>query len=164
MSRFRTVAERPIIFAISAYWAMFWLLNALDKVLAQTHLGVLHWWGNHRVEKFTMYFDRLDIDAGWVVATLLALGVIELGAAALFVWVLAGIAGGHAGVLGRLGLGVAASIAILFGFGVFDIVVGDRAELLEHSTYVGVLLVSYLAGAAEMFFDQMRRQAATPAE
>ena len=43
-----------------------WLLNGLDKFFARQDIGFVRWWGNHRVEKFSMYFEKLQLDAAYV--------------------------------------------------------------------------------------------------
>jgi hypothetical protein len=103
-----------------------------------------------------MYFDRLDIDPGFVTATLLFAGIVEFFAAALFLVAGIRLVKNQPGVAYRTDLAIAVSIAVFLGFAIFDVVVGDRAELLEHSTYVGVLLVSFLAVAAESFFQHLK--------
>lgn len=153
----KNLLNRPITAIVGAYWAMFWLLNALDKVFARQDLGFVFWYGNHRVEKFTMYFDRLGYGPDGVWPALLFAGLVELAVALMFVWALVKIAKGTLGAIRLHDRAIAASIVVFFGFGVFDVVVGDRAELLEHSTYVGVLLVSYLAGAMEGVFLHLRK-------
>lgn len=154
--------RRPITLVIVTYWFFFWFLNALDKFLCRQDIGLLHWWGNDRIEKFTMYFDRLAIDPSGVYPTLVFAGIVELCAAAAFFHAGQRLASGRPGAARLADLSIALSIGIFLGFAMFDVVVGDRAELLEHSTYVGVLLISYLAIAAEVFFNhlqQMTREA-----
>ena len=158
--------NRPIITVIAGYWAMFWMMNALDKIFARQDLGFVVWYGNHRVEKFTMYFDRLGYGPDSVWATLIFAGIVEAAVACMFLWALYKIAKNQPGAIRLNDRAIAASIIVFFGFAVFDVVVGDRAELLEHSTYVGVLLVSYLAGAIEGVFMHLRNTQSTvePAE
>lgn len=162
----KAILDRPIVFAISAYWGMFWLLNALDKIFARQDLGFVFWYGNDRVEKFTMYFDRLGYGPDGVVPTLMFAGIVELAVAVLFGLALVGLMRQTPGAIRKADMAIVASIAVFFGFAVFDVVVGDRAELLEHSTYIGVLLISYLAGAAEGVFHHLRqsRMPMEPAE
>lgn len=148
--------RQPITAIVIAFWFCFWLLNGLDKFFARKDIGIVHWWGNHRVEKFTMYFDRLAIDPGFVTGTLVFAGIIEFLAAGMFVVAGLRLLQGKPGVAYRTDLAIAASIAVFLGFAIFDVIVGDRAELLEHSTYVGVLLVSFLAVAAESFFQHLK--------
>lgn len=149
--------KRPITMIVVSYWFCFWLLNAMDKVLARQDIGLLRWWGNDRIEKFTMYFDRLSFDPAYVYPTLLFAGVAELLVALPFLYAGIRLVQDRPGAARLADLAIAASIAVFLGFAVFDVIVGDRAELLEHSTYVGVLLISFLAIAAEMFFSHLQK-------
>ncbi|MEP3045574.1 MAG: hypothetical protein ABJL55_06595 [Roseibium sp.] len=150
------VFRQPVTAVVIVFWFSFWLLNGLDKFFARRDIGVLHWFGNHRVEKFTMYFDRLAIDPGYVTATLIFAGIVEFAAAGLFVVAGYRLIKGLPGVAYRTDLAITASIAVFLGFTIFDVIVGDRAELLEHSTYIGVLLVSFLAVSVESFFQHLK--------
>lgn len=148
--------RQPITAVVIVFWFFFWLLNGLDKFFARQDIWLIHWWGNHRVEKFTMYFDRLALDPAFVQATLIFAGLVEFAAAGIFVWAGMRLLQGKPGVAYRTDLAIAVSITVFLGFTIFDVVVGDRAELLEHSTYIGVLLVSFLAVSAESFFQHLR--------
>ena len=148
--------RQPITAVVIVFWFFFWVLNGLDKFFARQDVVFVHWWGNHRVEKFTMYFDRLALDPAFVEATLVFAGVVEFAAAAFFAWAAVKLVRGEPGVAYRTDLAIAVSIVVFLGFTIFDVIVGDRAELLEHSTYIGVLLVSFLAVSAESFFRHLR--------
>ncbi len=148
--------RQPITAVVVTFWFFFWLLNGLDKFFARQDVLLLHWWGNHRVEKFTMYFDKLSLDPAHVPATLVFAGFVEFAAAGAFVFAGVRLVQGRPGVAYRTDLAIALSIVVFLVFTMFDVIVGDRAELLEHSTYIGVLLVSFLAVAAESFFQHLR--------
>ncbi|MEJ8475865.1 hypothetical protein [Roseibium algae] len=151
------VFKRPISLIIVCFWFCFWLLNALDKVLARQDIGSFHWWGNHRIEKFSMYFERLSIDIAHVFPTLVFAGLVELAVALPFFFAAIKLAQGKQGAARLADKAIGLSLLVFIGFTVFDIIVGDRAELLEHSTYIGVLLVSFLAVTAETFLDHLHR-------
>jgi len=159
----QALLRRPITLTICAYWMFFWLLNGLDKFLARTHLGLFQWWGNDRIDKFGMYFERLAFPEPMVWPTLVFAGIVELALAGLFVYALRQLFRQIPGAVRLADLAVALSILCFMGFAIFDVIVGDRAELLEHSTYVGVLLISYLAMAAEVFFNHLNGQMANSA-
>lgn len=148
----------PISLVSLTFWFLFWALNALDKFCAQQHFGLIRWWGNHRVEKFGMYFERLDISANHVTATLVFAGIVEFIAAGFFAAALYDLAREKRDPMQRISQAIAVSIIIFIGFEIFDVLVGDRAELLEHSTYVGVLFLSYLVS----FFELQTKRGATP--
>lgn len=42
------------------------------------------------------------------------------------------------------------SFLVFLGFICFDIVAGDRAELLEHSTYLAVIAATFITGCLEL--------------
>jgi hypothetical protein len=154
--------RRPITLTICTYWMFFWLLNGFDKFLARTDLMAFRWWGNDRIEKFGMYFERLAF-ADWAIwPTLVFAGIVEIALAGLFLYALRQLFLQQPGSIRLADLGVALSILCFLGFAIFDVIVGDRAELWEHSTYVGVLLISYLAMAAEVFFNHLQSQTGSP--
>ncbi|MEM0898573.1 MAG: hypothetical protein AAGI92_01320 [Pseudomonadota bacterium] len=132
----KVITERPIVFAIAAYWCMFWLLNALDKIFARVNFGAITWYGNHRVEKLTMYFERLGWGAEWVEVTLMFALAVEAAVAGVLAWAIIAMFKQAAGAIRRFDSAIAISILVFFGFAVFDVVVGDRAELLEHSLHL----------------------------
>lgn len=150
------VRDRPITFVVLGFWFLFWLLNGLDKFMPGRSLGFVRWWGNNRLEKFGMYFDRLAVDVSAVWPTLVFAGIVELAAASVFAVAAWKLFKGQPGSVRLADQAIALSIAIFAGFAIFDVVVGDRAELLEHSTYIGVLLISFLAMAAEVYFHHLR--------
>ena len=150
------VRDRPITFIVLVFWFLFWILNGLDKIMPGKDLGMLRWWGNDRLEKFSMYFDRLAIDLSAVKPVLMFAGLVEVAVAAMFVWAAVQLMRRKPGAVRLTDKAIVASIAVFAGFCVFDVVVGDRAELLEHSTYIGVLLISYLAVAMEVYFHHLR--------
>ncbi|MEM1365401.1 MAG: hypothetical protein AAGH82_06575 [Pseudomonadota bacterium] len=155
-------SRRPITLAICTYWMAFWLLNGLDKFLARKSLGVMTWYGNDRVEKFGMYFDRLAFPEMMIVPTLVFAGIVEIAIAGVFFYALRELIRQQPGAVRWADFAVALSVICFLGFAIFDVVVGDRVELWEHSTYVGVLLISYLTMAAEVFFNHLQKQTGSP--
>jgi hypothetical protein len=134
---------RPLGHIALVYWFVFWLMNGLDKFMHGISVSLAErplftWFGKDRTEQFTKYFDRLDLPHDGIAPVLGSCGAIELGVALLF---------GLAIVDTRrfetwLGAAFAASALLFLGFSVFDVVAGDRAELLEHGTYLGVVFVT----------------------
>ncbi|MEO1198063.1 MAG: hypothetical protein AAFX39_02335 [Pseudomonadota bacterium] len=132
---------------IFAYWASFWIANGLDKFLNRTVLltdvvgnPLLTWFGKDRSEQFGLYFERLSLDPAMIDPLLAGLGVIEL--AVGLVALAAMFLGRSAGAVGQLVLKL--TLAVFIAFCVGDVVIGDRAELLEHSTYIAVIIASYV--------------------
>lgn len=125
------------------YWAMFWLMNGLDKFLSRSKFNDFTWHGKDRSEQFGGYFTSCGLPADWVQPLLLFTGVWELMIfVPLFVTLL------NFAVNSRLDkdlfeLGMIASAATFIAFATCDIIFGDRAELLEHSTFIMLVAVTY---------------------
>ncbi len=129
---------RPLGYVALLYWFLFWLMNGLDKFMhgVSVSLGgasLFTWSGKDRSEQFTKYFDKLDLPHDGIAPLLGTCGALEIGVALLF---------GATLLAGRsfelwLGRAFAASASMFVGFSMWDVVAGDRAELLEHGTYLG---------------------------
>jgi hypothetical protein len=125
------------------YWLVFWLLNGLDKFMHGAGISVAGlplfiWFGKDRSEQFVKYFDRLDLPREGIAPLLGTCGVVELGVALLFAGALTG--GRH---FDHWLAAAFSGCALMFvGFSAWDVVAGDRAELLEHGTYLGVVFVT----------------------
>lgn len=138
-----TSLTRPLGYIVFAYWFLFWLLNGMDKFMhgASVSIGdapLFTWFGKDRNEQFAKYFDRLDLPHEGIAPLLGTCGVIELGVAILFA--LAFVGQRH--FEQRSGAAFAACALMFVGFSVWDVVAGDRAELLEHGTYLGVVFIT----------------------
>ncbi len=146
-------------FLALGYWCMFWTLNGLDKFLNRTDIGLLTWYGNDRDEKFAMYFDRLGMSDSAVNPVLMFAGVWELAAAAVCLIAMIAFYKGApmAEKMEKANQAIIISAITFIGFCIFDVVVGDRAELLEHSTYIGVVIVSYILLALEPVFSELHK-------
>ena len=127
---------------MSVFWFLFWLMNGLDKFLFRTDLNFITWWGNDRFEKFSSYFEKINISTAYIAPTLLCAGVVEIAISVVFIGSIIALLKGSKDVFK---LGIACSIICFIGFIIFDIIVGDRLELWEHSNYLGILLISYIA-------------------
>jgi hypothetical protein len=146
-------------FLALGYWCMFWTLNGLDKFLNRTDIGLLTWYGNDRDEKFAMYFDRLGMSDSVVNPVLMFAGVWELAAAAVCLVAMIAFYKGApmAQKMEKANQAIIITAITFIGFCIFDVVVGDRAELLEHSTYIGVVIVSYILLALEPVFAELHK-------
>lgn len=134
---------RPLGYIVFGYWFLFWLLNGLDKFMhgASVSIGgapLFTWFGKNRTEQFTKYFDRLDLPHDGIAPLLAMCGFFELCVAALFTVAL--LSGRH--FEQWTGAAFAACALMFVGFSAWDVVAGDRAELLEHGTYLGVAFVN----------------------
>lgn len=134
------------------YWFVFWTSNGLDKFVHGTDLIVFHWYGRNRSEQFGGYFEKADLPEEFVSGVLYSAGVWELLAGLLFLAAgLYYIYGGGRGARqyhrnwNAILLGLFMSALTFVTFALFDVIVGDRAELLEHSIYFGLVLLSWIA-------------------
>ncbi len=153
-------ALKSLGFMILGYWAMFWLLNGMDKFLCRTDLGFMTWFGNHRYEKFTMYMERLGLSEAFVSPTLIFAGLWEFAITALCLLAMAAFLKPTSLTtrMKHIYRAMGGTIVTFMGFCLFDVIVGDRAELLEHSTYIGVAVISYILLALEPVFAELQNQ------
>jgi len=156
------LTSKAITTGFTLYWLVFWLFNGLDKFLNRSTLGGITWFGKDRSWQFGVYMENLGLPLDFVPGILTFAGIWELLIAILFLSALniTIVAGEReqdaADRIFIIGLFVSALTFI--GFCAFDTVVGDRAELLEHSTYMAVIAVSYICMAVE---NVIKRQNAT---
>jgi hypothetical protein len=153
---------RPLGYVVYAYWFLFWLLNGMDKFMHGTSVSLgggmaFTWFGKDRSEQFGKYFDRMDLPHDGIAPLLSVCGVVELAVAVLFAVALVA----RERFEQWSGAAFAACALMFLGFSVWDVVAGDRAELLEHGTYMGVVFVTAAFVSATQFrpFAYSRAQA-----
>ncbi|WP_415159262.1 hypothetical protein [Maritalea sp.] len=160
MINYRYLTSKAITAGFILYWMVFWLFNGLDKFLNRSSIGGLTWFGKDRNWQFGVYLENLGISLDHVPAILTFAGLWELVLSVLFlsalnVMLVAGEREQDAS--DRLYvLALFISALTFIGFSAFDTVVGDRAELLEHSTYMVVIAVSYICMAVENMVKRQR--------
>ncbi len=154
----KSISFLSLGFAI--YWAAFWLLNGLDKFFCGKSLFGFVWYGKDRTAQFGGYFERLNLPEGGIQGLLYFAGVVEIAVAVPFLLVVVRMARGGfricAETLWAMHFALFLSFLVFIGFVIFDIIVGDRAELLEHSTYLIVIAATFLVTYLELFFQQTR--------
>ena len=129
---------------ILVYWSLFWLFNVLDKVIGGAHFL---WVGRDRFAQFQKYFASAGLDAPWIADA----GLVV--AAALEIFALLFCAGSLIHFVKRreelarnwFFLGVLLTMATFTFFSIGDHLFGDRFELLEHTLFWFVTLVSWVA-------------------
>lgn len=131
---------------IGLYWLIFWAFNGLDKFLDKSPIGMFMWYGKDREWQFSTYFTNMQLPLDWVMPLLHITGVVELLIAVIFMVFLIHrlFSKNPTKSLSIYNIGLEISAVIFIGFSAFDVMSGDRAELLEHGTYIGVIGVSYL--------------------
>jgi len=134
--------EHWIRVGATLFWALFWMLNAIDKVASRS----AYWAGKVRAEKMLAYFSSINLGEPWIANASLALaGILEFVAGALFFISLV-LFFMHKKFLAHRFFfwGTATGIVIFSGFIIFDVIFGDRAELLEHSIYWLIVMMSWV--------------------
>ncbi|PCI85506.1 MAG: hypothetical protein COB24_12710 [Hyphomicrobiales bacterium] len=134
---------------LALFWLVFWLFNGLDKFLYQTDMGVLTWYGKDRGWQFLTYITNMELSANLVGPILWFAGIWEVAISlffAIFLWLQIFSKNRNLNIYNAA---LKISLLTFTGFCAFDIVVGDRAELLEHSIYIGIAGVSYLISYIE---------------
>lgn len=134
---------------VIGHWAVYWVMNGLDKFLNRTDLGLFTWHGKDRSEQFGTYLENTGLPQSILDGLLYVTGVIEFLVAIPLILTLIASAKG-AGINRKLfEYGFMVSAAIFSGFSFFDVIFGDRAELWEHGTFLIGLLLCYLLAKDE---------------
>ena len=139
------------------FWAMFWLLNGLDKFFIgvgaapdatcrfadgrETPCG---WFGTDRASQIGAYFDKLLLPDWMGMATLYFFALLELAIGSLFLWMLfkSLFATGHVSHMWHR-LAFKGSVLMFFLFSMGDILFGDRRELWEHGTFLVLVIITF---------------------
>ncbi|CAM4364192.1 hypothetical protein [Paenibacillus tarimensis] len=124
-----------LTFIVHSFWAMFWLLNGLDKFF-----NYQYFYGVTRDEKFANYFATLNLPDYIASICLYAISVIEIILAAVFI-VLAAKSSSNRSLQS---LAFKISMLVFFLFSAGDILFGDRAELWEHGTFMILVMTSFM--------------------
>ena len=160
MKNFKYLTTKVITVGFVLYWMVFWLFNGLDKFLNRSTVGGITWFGKDRNWQFGVYLENLGLPLDYVPAILNFAGLWELLVAIVFlstlnIMIIAG-AREEKSTDQLYIFGLFLSTLTFIAFCAFDVVVGDRAELLEHSTYMVVIAVSFIGMAVENMVRQQK--------
>ena len=155
-SRFGAQTGPWIRLGTLAYWTLFWFFNVIDKVVGGAHFL---WVGRDRFAQFQKYFASAGLPAPWVAD----LGLVV--AAALEVFALVFFAGATHHFLKRRDeashtwflAGTVTTLATFTFFSIGDHLFGDRFELLEHTLFWFISLMSWAV------FHWLKSETLTPA-
>lgn len=146
--------RKAIQWSLVIFWFFFWGLNTVDKFIPKP---TFLWVGKDRLSQFVDYFAAIGIHHSSVpFAVLAGVTIAELVATVLFflsAWFL--FKKKYLEAKGLFLKGTAVSIGIFIFFSLGDQIFGDRVELLEHSIYLAILLVSWSSYAA--FSDKQKQ-------
>ena len=150
--------SKMITLGFTLFWMVFWLFNGLDKFLNRTEFGAVTWFGKDRGWQFGVYLENMGISLDYVSGILTFAGIWEIALSIIFIAALniMIVAGRHEQERSDsvFIFGLFVSMLTFIAFCAFDTIVGDRAELLEHSTYMIVIAVSYISLMVENVYVQ----------
>jgi hypothetical protein len=154
--------ERMLTLGLSFYWFIFWLFNGLDKYLPGTNLGLFTWGGKDRTNQFAGYLDKIDWSQDAFIYLMFMLFVIEIIIALAFLRAIVTILRlkdyGKYLPHETMKLPILLSILCFTGFSLWDVIVGDRAELWEHGTYIVALGTTWIIASFETLLDVVPRK------
>lgn len=141
---------------IYAFWALFWLLNGLDKFVVGVGGGgelcefsdgrstPCGWFGTDRGAQMEAYFGKLLLPEWLAHGTLYFFACVELALGLMFAWILLRSMLSSARV-SHFAHRVAfkGSMLTFLAFSVGDILFGDRRELWEHGTFLVLVLITF---------------------
>ena len=128
--------------AIIVYWSVFWLLNSLDKVFGGSSFL---WVGRDRFAQFYKFFSSAGIDSPLItnLALVIAAG-LEIFAFVFFTGALIKFIRNQADESRSWFLiGIVLTLVTFTIFSIGDHVFGDRFELLEHTLFWFITLLSW---------------------
>ena len=137
---------------LAAFWTSFWLLNGFDEFF-----NYEFFFGVQRDEQFSEYFASLALPTELALPITYAFGAAEVLLGLSFLYVLIGSS--TYAIINRVGLlymllgrgaystinrlNFKGSILLFFLFSIGDILSGERGELVEHATFLVLVIVSF---------------------
>ena len=127
---------------VIVFWALFWLLNSVDKIIVNP-LGF--WVGKDRVSQFAGYFSSIGVESSIVSNGILVfVSLLEVIAFIFMILALFYFLKKNKDKARHMFFyGILFSLIIFSFFSIGDQIFGERAELLEHSTYWISLVLSW---------------------
>lgn len=130
-------------YAILVYWSLFWLLNSLDKIIGGS---LFLWVGRDRFAQFQKFFASAGLESPIVANIALVIaGALEIFALVFFVGALIHFARKNlTASRSWFFVGITLTLATFTIFAIGDHIFGDRFELLEHTLFWFVTLLSWV--------------------
>lgn len=138
----RKKETRIIRFGLVIFWWLFWLLNVVDKFILEQ---IFLWKGKNRVTQFIDYFASVGINdisvpiVFFIFITFLEIIALIFMTIALWFY----FKEEHQHTRTAFFYGILASLIIFSFFTIGDQIFGERTELLEHSIYWILLVMSW---------------------
>lgn len=137
-----SLEKRVLQYAITLFWMFYWLLNVIDKFIADPRFL---WVGKDRMLQFINYFGTIGIaNPSVALIVLVFVTLLEIVAFALITLSLVNLVRKKMDTAYKLYFwGTITGMGIFTIFSIGDQVFGDRAELWEHTTFWIAILVSF---------------------
>ena len=132
-----------IRFSILAYWSIFWLFNVIDKLIGGS---MFLWVGRDRFAQFQKFFASAGLKSPVVadIALIIAAG-LEVFAFVFFTGALLKFIANKADEARSWFLvGVVSTLITFTIFSIGDHIFGDRFELLEHTLFWFITILSFI--------------------
>ena len=129
-------------FSILIYWSIFWLFNVIDKLIGGS---IFLWVGRDRFAQFQKFFASAGLDSPIIADTALIVAAgLEVFAFVLFAGALLHFLKNRLET-SRLWffLGIIFTLVTFTIFSIGDHIFGDRFELLEHTLFWFITLISW---------------------
>ena len=137
-----TKSKSIIQYLILCYWTIFWLLNTVDKILGG---AMFLWVGRDRFAQFHKFFESASLDSP-IIADIALIFFAALEVFAFLFCLLALIyffKKSQKESSNYFLLGTLSSLLIFTIFSIGDHLFGDRFELLEHTLFWIITLISW---------------------
>lgn len=129
---------------IVLYWFLFWLTNGADKFFNDYNLLLFTWLGKDRIEQLGGYFNAINLPEEWVIPTLYTIGFWEIFISLFFLAACIFVLQNRKQNVWKIArYGFFLTALTFIGFSVFDVIVGDRFELLEHNAYIAMVILTW---------------------
>jgi len=135
--------QQLVRYAILLYWSIFWLFNLVDKIVGGAHFL---WVGRDRFAQFQKYFESTGLGAPDVANAALAFaGALEAFAFVFFAGALLFEVQRNTAASRRWSFfGTLLTLGTFTFFSIGDHWFGDRFELLEHTLFWFISLMSWV--------------------
>lgn len=159
---FKSSTGQIVRFSILVYWSIFWLFNVIDKLIG----GSMYLWvGRDRFAQFQKYFASAGLDSPIIAdAALIVAAGLEVFAFVFFAGALLHFLNKRADTSRSwFFFGIVFTLVTFTIFSIGDHIFGDRFELLEHTLFWFITLISWfvynkLQGVEREDLGLVRRQ------
>jgi hypothetical protein len=139
----RIMGKQLIRCVIFIYWLLFWSLNILDKIIGGSHFL---WVGKDRFAQFERFFDSIGLghpiiaNVALIITAGLEIFAFVFFSGALFHFIKKNVDSSRSWFFA----GIILTLIIFTFFSIGDQIFGDHIELLEHSIYWFISLLSWV--------------------